>query len=132
MNKNLTRTRLILAVISTSIEEVGIWAIWRWLLPEFDIILPVWLLVVIMVAWAVFGTWLFIFTTWALKKKAPPGLPSMVGTVGKATGALAPEGMVKIRGELWGAISEEGNISDGESIVVTGENRLKLVVRKKQ
>ncbi|MBN1692730.1 MAG: hypothetical protein JW845_04150, partial [Dehalococcoidales bacterium] len=63
MNKNLTRTRLILAIISTSIEEVAIWAIWRWLLPEFGIILPAWVLVCIMAAWAVFGTWLFIFTT---------------------------------------------------------------------
>ena len=132
MNKNLTRTRLILAIISTSLEEVAIWAIWRWLLPEFGILLPVWLLIVIMVAWAVFGTWLFIFTTIALKKQATAGLPSMVGTVGKASGSLAPDGMVKIRGELWGAVSEEGNIADGEGIIVTGENGLKLLVRKKQ
>jgi len=132
MNKNLTWTRLILAVISTSLEEVGLWAIWRWLLPEFGIILPVWVLITIMVAWAVFGTWLFIFTTWALKKQATAGLPSMVGTAGKASGALAPEGMVKIRGELWGAISEEGDIADGEKIIVTGEDGLKLMVRKKK
>ena len=132
MNKNLTRTRLILAVISTSLEEVAIWSIWRWLLPEFGILLPVWLLVVIMVAWAVFGTWLFIFTTIALKKQATAGLPSMVGTVGKASGNLAPGGMVKIRGELWGAVSEEGDIADGEGVIVTGENGLKLLVRKKQ
>jgi membrane-bound ClpP family serine protease len=132
MNKNLTRTRLILAVISTSLEEVGLWAIWRWLLPEFGIMLPVWVLIVIMVAWGIFGTWLFIFTTIALKKQAPAGLPSMVGTVGEASGTLAPEGMVKIRGELWGAVSEEGDIADGEGVIVTGENGLKLLVRKKQ
>jgi membrane-bound ClpP family serine protease len=132
MNKNLTRTRLILAVISTSIEEVGLWAIWRWLLPEFGILLPVWVLITIMVVWAVFGTWLFIFTTWALKKQTTVGLPSMVGSLGKAAGNLSPEGMVKIRGELWGAVSEEGDIADGERITVTGENGLKLLVRKKQ
>lgn len=132
MNKNLTRTRLILAIISTSIEEVAIWAIWRWLLPEFGIILPAWVLVCIMAAWAVFGTWLFIFTTIALKKQATAGLPSMVGTVGKAAGNLDPEGMVKIRGELWKAVAEEGGIADGERIEVTGENGLQLLVRKKQ
>jgi membrane-bound ClpP family serine protease len=131
MNKNLTRTRLILAIISTSLEEVGIWAIWRWLLPEFGILLPVWVLISIMVAWAIFGTWLFIFTTWALKKQTTVGLPSMIGAVGKASGTLSPEGMVKIHGELWGAISEEGDIADGEKIIVTGENGLKLLVRKK-
>ena len=123
---------MILAIISTSVEETGIWAIWRFLLPEYDINLPVGVLIGIMVAWAVFGTWLFIFTTNALKKQPPAGLPSMVGTVGKASGTLAPEGMVKIRGELWKAMSEEGDIADGEKIEVTGENGLKLVVRKKE
>ncbi len=54
----------------------------------------------------------------------------MVGAAGKAAGNLAPEGMVKIRGELWGAISEEDEIVAGESIIVTGEKGLKLLVRK--
>ncbi len=130
MNKKLTHTRLVLAIISTALEEVAIWAVWRWLLPEFGVDLHVGVLIGVMVGWGIIGTLLFIFTTRALKKQATAGLPSMVGTVGRAVGNLAPGGMVKIRGELWGAVSEEGNIASGEGIIVTGENGLKLLVRK--
>jgi len=130
MNKQLTQTRLILAIISTAVEEVAIWAVWRWLLPEFNVNLHVGVLIGIMVAWGIFSASLFLFTTRALKKQATVGLPSMVGAKGKAADNLTPQGMVKIRGELWGAVSEEGNIAAGEGIIVTGENGLKLIVRK--
>jgi len=130
MNKRLTLTRLVLAIISMALEQVAIWVIWRWLLPEFGIKLHFSVLVVVMVAWAVFGTWLFIFTTRVLKKQALVGLPSMVGATGKAAGRLAPKGMVNIRGELWGATSAGGDIDDGEKIVVISEDGLKLLVRK--
>ncbi len=129
MNK-LTRNRLILAVLSTTAEEVGIWAIWRWLLPEFNIHLSVPVLIGIMAAWGVFSIWLFVFTTRALRKQGPGGLPSMVGTRGQAASKLTPEGMVKIKGELWGAVARKGNIAAGDKIRVVGEDGLKLVVEK--
>jgi len=130
MNKKLTSARLTLAIISMALEQAAIWLIWRWVLPEFGVKLPVAALIGIMVGWAVIGTFLFIFTSRALKRQVPAGLPSMVGTKGKATTNLAPEGMVKIRGELWSARSTEGDIHTGENIVVTGEERLELLVRK--
>ncbi len=130
MNNKLTLTRLVLAIISMALEQVAIWVIWRWLLPEFGIKLHLSVLIGVMLAWAVFGTWLFIFTTRALQRQALVGLPSMVGATGKAVGRLAPEGMVKIRGELWGATSVGGNIDAGEKIVVISEDGLKLLVRK--
>ena len=130
MNKKLTLTRLVLAVISTGLEEVAIWAIWRWVLPDFGI-RPPWLpLIIIMIVWAAFGTWLFIFTTRTLQRQAQAGLPSMVGTRGRVASALDPEGLVKIRGELWGAVSDGGKIEAGAEVVVVGENGLKLSVRK--
>jgi membrane-bound ClpP family serine protease len=130
MDRKLTVSRLILAVISTSLEEVALWVIWRWLLPDFGLALPYQVLIVVMLAWAAFGTWLFIFTTRALKKQATAGLPSMVGMVGRVASRLAPEGLVRIRGELWGATSDEGNIEAGEEVTVVREDGLKLFVRK--
>ena len=130
MNKRLNLARMALAIISMVFEQLAIWVIWRWLLPEFGIKLHYFILIGVMAAWAVFGTWLYIFTTRALKKQVPVGLPSMVGAAGKAAGRLAPEGMVKIKGELWGAKSAEGEIGAGEGIVVIGEDGLKLLVRK--
>jgi membrane-bound ClpP family serine protease len=129
MDRKLTVSRLVLAVLSTSLE-VAIYVIWRWLLPEFGIELPYQVLIGVMVAWAGFGVWLFIFTTRTLKKQTVLGLPSMVGTVGKVASRLAPDGLVSIRGELWGAVSNEGYIEAGERVTVIREDGLKLFVRK--
>lgn len=126
----LTRARLVLAIISTPLEEVAIYVIWRWLLPEFGIELPVQVLIGVMVAWAAFSVWLFIFTTRTLRKQVTVGLPSMVGTRGRIASRLSPEGMVRIKGELWGATSAEGDIDAGEDVVVVGEDGLKLSVRR--
>jgi membrane-bound serine protease (ClpP class) len=54
----------------------------------------------------------------------------MVGTRGVVASTLSPEGLVKIRGELWGAVSDGGKIYTGAEVVVVGENGLKLSVRK--
>jgi membrane-bound ClpP family serine protease len=130
MNKRLTLTRLVLAVISMALEQLAIWAVWQWLLPYFNINLHVGILIGVMVGWGVIGTFIFIFTTSILKKEQSIGQTSMIGATGKAAGMLKPEGMVKIKGELWRAVAEEGEINPGEDIVVTGENGLKLMVRK--
>jgi membrane-bound ClpP family serine protease len=130
MNKRFTLTRLILAIASTALEEVGVWAVWRWVLPEFGVNLDVAVLIAVMVGWGIFCVSLFIITTHVLSKQKPGGKLSMVGAIGIATGKLSPDGMVKISGELWGAISEEGEIAPGEDVVVTGEKSLKLLVRK--
>jgi membrane-bound ClpP family serine protease len=130
MDRKLTVSRLVLAVLSTSLEEVAIYVIWRWLLPEFGIELPYQALIGAMVAWCGFSVWLFVFTTRALRKQMLVGLPSMVGTVGKVARRLAPDGLVNIRGELWGAVSDGGDIEAGEKVTVIREDGLKLFVRK--
>jgi membrane-bound ClpP family serine protease len=130
MDSKMTVARLILAVVSTSLEEGAIYAIWRWLLPEFDIELSLPVLIGVMVAWAAFCVTLFLFTTRTLKRQKMVGLPTMIGSRGKVASLLAPEGLVRIRGELWGATSAKGNLNTGEEVEVVGENGLKLVVRK--
>ena len=124
----MTTARLILAIISTSLEEVAIVAIWRWVLPEFDIEVSFTVLVIVMVAWALLAAALFVFTTRTLKKQVVVGLPTMVGSRGRVASPIAPEGLVRIKSELWGAISTEGDIPKGEDIEVVGEDGLKLIV----
>ena len=126
----MTTARLILAIVSTALEEVAIVVIWRWLLPEFGIELPPAVLIAVMVAWALFAAALFVFTTRTLKRQTVVGLPTMIRSKGKVASSLTPEGLVRIKGELWGATSAEGNIDAGEQIEVVGEDGLKLVVRK--
>ncbi|GAI37705.1 unnamed protein product [marine sediment metagenome] len=97
---------------------------------EFGIELPLPVLIGVMVAWAAFSVSLFVFTTRTLKRQTVVGLPTMVGSKGKVASPLAPEGLVRIRGELWGATSAEGDIDKDEGVEVVGEDGLKLVVRK--
>jgi membrane-bound serine protease (ClpP class) len=127
----MTKARLILAVVSTILEEVAIVVIWRWGLPQLGINLPLSALIGIMVAWAAFSVSNFIIVTRVLRKQVMLGLPTMVGTKGKVTSPLAPEGLVRIKSELWSATSLEGNIDRGEEVMVVGEDGLKLIVRRR-
>jgi membrane-bound ClpP family serine protease len=130
MNNRLTRTRLILAIISTAAQELAVWAIWEELLPHFGVNWPRQALVAVMIIWAAFGTWLFIFTTNVLKRKAEAGLTSMIGITGEVSAAINPEGQIIIKGEIWQALSEEGKIEIGEEVVVVAEKGLQLTVRR--
>ena len=130
MNKRLTTNRLILAVITTTLEEIAIYSVWRWALPEFGITLPVPALIGMMVAWGIFSVSLFVLTSRILKKQVPVGLPSMIGSQGRVTSSLSPEGMVRIKSELWAAKSNEGNVAVGEEVEVVDEDGLKLLVLK--
>ncbi len=126
----MTTARLIIAVVSTLIEEFAFYAIWRWLLPEFDIYLPVWVLVAVMAFWAVFAITSFILVTRVLRRQALVGLPTMVGTRGKVSSPISPEGQVMIKGELWTARSIDGDINTGEAVTVVGQDSLQLIVRR--
>jgi membrane-bound ClpP family serine protease len=130
MDRSITAGRLVVAVVTTSAEEAAIYAIWRWLLPEAGVRLPVEVPAAVMAVWLGFCVWLFFFTTRALKLRPAGGMISMVGMTGRAAGPLLPDGMVNISGELWKATSMDGKIKSGEEVVVTGEEGLKLKVRR--
>ena len=126
----MTTARLILAIVSTFLEEVALVVIWRWGLPHFGIHLSLSVLIGVMVAWAIYAVITFQIVSRTLKRKVIAGLPSMVGSKGKVVSPLAPEGMVAIKSELWSATSAEGDIDKGEEVMVEGQDGLKLVVRK--
>jgi membrane protein implicated in regulation of membrane protease activity len=130
MGKTVFVTRLVLAVISTGLVETGFWIVWRYVLPGLGISLHQGVLFTVMAVWAAFSVWLFIFTTHALKRNNQAAASSLVGARGKVTGPLTPEGLVRVRGETWSALSLDGNIAAGEEIVVAEEKGLKLTVRR--
>ena len=126
----MTTARLILAIVSTAAVEAALFAIWRWLLPEWGIDIPLAVLIGVMVAWAIFAMVDFWFVTRILKRQAVVGLPTMIGSKGKVAQPLTPEGQVIIKGELWGAEAIDGNIGSGEAVTVVGQDGLKLIVRR--
>jgi len=126
----MTTARLILAITSTLAVEVALVVIWRWVLPEMEIDIPLAVLIAVMVGWAIFAVLDFWFVTHILKKQALVGLPTMIGSKGKVVSPLTPDGLVNIKSELWGAESTEGDIAKDEAVTVTGQEGLKLIVRR--
>lgn len=124
------RGRLIFAIISTLLEEAAIAVIVLWGLPQVGIQIPLWGLIIIMVAWITYSIITFRLGTRALRRKQVAGLPNMIGTKGKVVSPLTPEGLVRIKGELWVARSATGELKPGGEIIVVGQERLKLVVRE--
>lgn len=121
--------RLIFAVVSTILEEAAIVVIVRWALPEIDVHIPLWGLIIVMVVWGAYSVITYRLGSRALGQKPLISLPEMVGSKGEVVSPLAPEGLIKIRGELWMAKSAGGDdIELGGKVIVVGQDSLKLVV----
>ena len=123
-------TRLVVAVVSTLLEEAVLVAVVLWGLPQIDIYIPLPGLITLMVLWAAFAVFTYRVGSRALRRKPVVDLLPMVGSRGKVTSPLVPEGFVRIKGELWEAKSVAGEIETGEKVTVVGQDGMKLVVRK--
>ncbi|MBN2076935.1 MAG: NfeD family protein [Dehalococcoidales bacterium] len=126
----MNRPRLIFAIVSTIIEEIAIAAAGIWGLPQIGVEFPLWGIILIMITWLSYSVYTFKKGTKALKIGHILGMPNMIGTKGRVTSALNPEGWVRIRGELWSAKSLSGEIQPGQDVIVTGQKRLKLEVKE--
>lgn len=122
-------TRLVLAIISNLLGEAALATVVLWGLPQLDIHLPLAALIALMVAWLVVAVILYRASSRALKRK-PASLVNMLQSQGKVVSPLAPEGLVRIAGELWTAKSANGRIETGEEVSVVGQEGLKLMVRR--
>ncbi len=123
--------RLILAIISTSLEETALVVVVLWGLPQLDIYIPLAGLIALMVVWGAFSVFTYRMGSRALERKPVTGLPAMIGSRGEVVSPLAPRGVIRIKGELWEATSAGRRIKAGEEVTVVGQERLKLVVRKR-
>jgi len=129
MNKNM-KGRLIIAIVSTTLEEAALAAGVLWGLPRLGIHIPLWVLIIVMLAWGAYTVTTYRMGSRALRKKPIAGLLDMVGSEGKVVSPLVPEGLVRIKGELWMAKSASGRMDTGVEVTVVGQNGLKLIVRK--
>jgi membrane-bound ClpP family serine protease len=125
-------TRLIVAIVSTLAEEAALAAVVLWGLPHVGINLHVGVLIALMVALAAYAVTTYRMGSRALKRKPVVGLPDMVGARGKTVSDLAPEGTVRIKGELWDSRAEGRRINAGVWVTVVGQEGLKLIVRREK
>ena len=122
--------RLILAILSTLLEEIALAAIILWGLPQLGIHIPLAGLIALMAALVVYAVITYRLGSKVLGKKPVVGLPDMVGSRGKAVTPLDPEGLVRIKGELWESTSADRRINTGEEVIVVEQDGLKLTVRR--
>ena len=122
--------RLIIAIISTMLEEAALAAGVLWGLPKLGIHIPLWALIIMMASWAAYTIITYRMGSRALRRKPIVGLLDMVSSRGKVVHSLVPEGLVRIKGELWKAKSASGKLDTGEDVIVVGQDGLKLTVRK--
>jgi len=122
--------RLVLAVVSTLLEEAALAVIVLVGLPELGIEVPLGVLIALMVAWGVFSVFTYRMGSRALRRKPVIGLLPMVDSRGKVVSPLALDGLVKIKGELWQATSAGERIDTGEEVIVVDQDGLMLIVRK--
>jgi len=122
--------RLIVAIVSTLLEEAALAVIVLFGLPELGIEIPLAGLIALMVVWLAVSVIIYRIGSRALRQKPLEKLPDMVGSRGKVVSPLAPEGLVRIEGELWVAKSASGKMNLGDKVAVVEQDGLRLVVRK--
>jgi membrane protein implicated in regulation of membrane protease activity len=119
------RRYTVLAITTGLLEQVALVAVVLWLLPSVAINIPLWGLILMMIA---LGTYNYV--NYRLGKKAltkKPMIPLDIGSRGRAATPISPRGYVRVNGELWQA-SSNASIDAGEEIFVVGIEGMMLLV----
>jgi membrane protein implicated in regulation of membrane protease activity len=119
------RRYTLLAITTSLLEQAALVAVVLWLLPRAAINIPIWGLILTMIA---LGTYNYI--NYRLGKKALTKKPIIsldIGSRGRAATPISPTGYVRVNGELWRA-SSNSNIDAGEEISVVGIEGMMLLV----
>lgn len=130
-NRKSARWHTIYSIISTLIEEVIIIAFILWILPLFDVHIPVWGTIIILVVFTGFSYLMYRVVHPTISYQYAGAPENIIGSIGVVESDVDPEGYVKVQGELWRAVVDEGKLIKGDEVIVTGIDGLKLTVRRK-
>lgn len=121
------RKYTVYALVTTLLEEAAVAAVVLWILPQFDIHLPIWILVTIMLAYASYAYITYRLSRKTLDKKAHASPEA--GNRGKVVTPLMPKGYIRVGGELWQASSTTSyKIDPGEEVIILSKQGLTLLV----
>ena len=120
--------RTFVRYLSFQIPEWLILALFLWLLARKT---PVnfWLAAGFFVFWVVKDLAIYPLVRDAFEKNAKTGTEQLIGRKGVTHETLAPEGYIKIRGELWKARAEDQPIPRDTIVNVTAATGMTLTVR---
>jgi membrane-bound serine protease (ClpP class) len=85
-----------------------------------------------MVVWSAVSVALYQAGSRALRRKPFITLPDMIDGRGRVVSPLDPEGLVRVKGELWVATSTDKKMDVGTNIIVVAQDGLKIVVRERK
>ena len=91
-----------------------------------------WLIAIITIVIAALLAFVIHRVVWVHRRQAATGREELIGKTALVKAALEPEGTVLYKGERWTAVSEEGPVEPGETVVINKVDSLKLYVTKKQ
>lgn len=89
-----------------------------------------WLIATVVIVVVVVFTFVISRIVRVHRRQASTGWEELIGKTALVKVALDPEGMVFFKGERWTAVSEEGAVAPGETVVITKVDSLKLYVKK--
>ena len=119
------REYTVYSIITTLLEELALAAVVLWLLPRWEINIPLWGLILMMAALGAYD-----YITYRLGKKAldkKPMISPDVGSKCQVATPLTPKGYVRVNGELWQAKSSSA-IDAGKEVVIVGIKGMTLLV----
>jgi membrane-bound serine protease (ClpP class) len=119
------RRYTLLAITTSLLEQAALVAVVLWLLPRAAINIPIWGLILMMIALGIYNCINYRLGKRALTKK--PIISPDIGSRGRATTPISPTGYVRVNGELWRA-SSNSDIDAGEEISVVGMEGMMLLV----
>jgi membrane protein implicated in regulation of membrane protease activity len=114
-----------LTITTTLLEEAALVAVVLWLLPRVTINIPLWGLILIMIALGVYNYINYRLSKKALVKK--PVVSPDIGSRGRTITPISPKGYVRVNGELWQALSNS-TINAGEEIAIVGIEGMTLLI----
>ena len=125
------RWHTIYSIIVSALQAAAIAVLIIVVLPIFGINIPVWGIISILTAYAVFAYIMYRISHPTVLFKPVTSPEAIVGKEGVVEAELNPAGYVRVEGELWKATSSGGDLQKGDIVVVTGMEWLKLTVEKK-
>jgi len=84
----------------------------------------------VVLAVAIFGGIVVFSVGRTLGLRQTAGVGELVGLVGRCTTRLAPDGKVFVRGEYWSAVSDDGEVGEGEAVEITAVEGMRIRVRR--
>ncbi|RLI30143.1 MAG: NfeD family protein [Candidatus Hecatellales archaeon] len=124
------KLKVLAAVFLASLDEIIAASLLLFLLPHLGFPVPPLYAASILGGLAFLSYLLYLIIKPALLKPPAVGAEAMVGLKGEALTSLTPRGFITLQGEIWRALSLDGEIEAGEPVRVEAVEGLTVKVRR--